>query len=142
MASSAAATRRGAATSIARSRRRRNASGCYAPTRTNSETLEAARGALEGRQVDVLFIDGDHAYDGVKRDYEMYGSLVRDGGVIAFHDIVPPNPKGPRPRDDFDLQGGEVSGVLGRAARATMLPNSSRTGTPAASGSGRSRVRR
>ena len=73
------------------------------------QTLEAARAALDGRQVDVLFIDGDHSYEGVKRDYEMYQSLVRHGGVIAFHDIVPPNPNGPTPRNDDDLQGGEVS---------------------------------
>lgn len=72
-------------------------------------TLELARAALEGREVDVLFIDGDHTYGGVKRDFEMYGRLVRDGGVIAFHDIVPPSPTGPRPRNDFALQGGEVS---------------------------------
>jgi predicted O-methyltransferase YrrM len=73
------------------------------------QTLETARTALAGREVDVLFIDGDHTYDGVKRDFEMYGPLVSNGGVIAFHDIVPPSPSGPRPRNDFDLQGGEVS---------------------------------
>jgi predicted O-methyltransferase YrrM len=38
--------------------------------------------------LDLLFIDGDHTYDGVSRDYELYAPLVRDGGVIAFHDIV------------------------------------------------------
>lgn len=36
---------------------------------------------------DFLFIDGDHSYEGVKRDYEMYSRLVRKGGLIAFHDI-------------------------------------------------------
>jgi predicted O-methyltransferase YrrM len=73
------------------------------------QTLEAARAALAGRHVDLLFIDGDHTYEGVKSDFEMYRSLVRPGGVIAFHDIVPPNPNGPTPRNDDDLQGGEVS---------------------------------
>lgn len=38
--------------------------------------------------VDFLFIDGDHTYDGVRRDWEMYGPLVRPGGLVAFHDIV------------------------------------------------------
>jgi hypothetical protein len=37
----------------------------------------------------VLFIDADHRYDGVRRDYELYSPLVRDGGLIAFHDIRP-----------------------------------------------------
>lgn len=44
--------------------------------------------ALGGREIDFLFIDGDHSYAGVKKDYEMYAPLVRAGGVIAFHDIV------------------------------------------------------
>lgn len=38
-------------------------------------------------KIDFLFIDGDHTYQGVKSDFEMYSSLVRPGGVIAFHDI-------------------------------------------------------
>jgi predicted O-methyltransferase YrrM len=42
---------------------------------------------LGGRQVDMLFIDGDHTFYGVKSDYEMYQRFVRDGGLIAFHDI-------------------------------------------------------
>jgi predicted O-methyltransferase YrrM len=36
---------------------------------------------------DFLFIDGDHSYDGVRRDFEMYGPLVEPGGLVAFHDI-------------------------------------------------------
>jgi len=32
-------------------------------------------------------IDGDHTYDGVKKDFEMYRPLVRKGGLVAFHDI-------------------------------------------------------
>jgi predicted O-methyltransferase YrrM len=40
------------------------------------------------RDVDILFIDGDHSRRGVEADYEMYKDLVRDGGVIAFHDSV------------------------------------------------------
>ncbi len=37
--------------------------------------------------LDFLFIDGDHSYEGVKRDFEMYGTLVKPKGLIAFHDI-------------------------------------------------------
>jgi predicted O-methyltransferase YrrM len=44
---------------------------------------------LDGRPLDFLFIDGDHSYAGVKQDFERYGPLVRSGGIIAFHDIVP-----------------------------------------------------
>lgn len=52
-------------------------------------TLERVREQLRGRDVDVLFVDGDHSADGVARDHEMYGPLVRPGGLIAFHDVVP-----------------------------------------------------
>jgi len=47
------------------------------------------RGLLAGRPVDFLFIDGDHSYAGVKADFEAYAPLVRPGGLIGFHDIVP-----------------------------------------------------
>ena len=46
---------------------------------------------LDGDPIDVLLIDGDHRYEGVKRDFETYAHLVRPGGLIAFHDIVPDN---------------------------------------------------
>jgi len=39
--------------------------------------------------VDFALIDGDHRYEGVRRDFELYSGLVRPGGWIAFHDIVP-----------------------------------------------------
>jgi len=38
-------------------------------------------------KIDFLFIDGDHSYEGVKKDYLKYSPLVREGGLIAFHDI-------------------------------------------------------
>jgi len=53
---------------------------------------EAIRGAMQrglnGDALDFLFIDGDHSYEGVKRDFEFYSPLVRPGGLIGFHDIV------------------------------------------------------
>lgn len=43
------------------------------------------------RGFDLLFIDGDHELEGVRRDVEMYGPLVRDGGLLALHDVTPFN---------------------------------------------------
>jgi cephalosporin hydroxylase len=43
--------------------------------------------------VDVLFIDGDHTYDGVSSDFRLYSPLVVPGGVIAVHDIVAHSPE-------------------------------------------------
>jgi predicted O-methyltransferase YrrM len=42
---------------------------------------------LNGRKIDALFIDGDHSYQGVRRDFWLYTPLVRAGGLIALHDI-------------------------------------------------------
>jgi predicted O-methyltransferase YrrM len=53
------------------------------------ETLDQLRAVLSGRAIDFLFIDGDHTYDGVRRDFEMYAPLVRRGCPIAFHDVLP-----------------------------------------------------
>jgi predicted O-methyltransferase YrrM len=50
-------------------------------------TLGMVETALEGCKLDFLFIDGDHTYDGVRKDFEMYCKLVRKGGLIALHDI-------------------------------------------------------
>lgn len=52
------------------------------------ETLANVEKILNGEKLDLLFIDGDHSYEGVKRDFEMYSPLVKKGGVIAFHDIA------------------------------------------------------
>ncbi|WP_435551979.1 class I SAM-dependent methyltransferase [Natrinema sp. CGMCC1.2065] len=43
---------------------------------------------LDGAPVDVLVIDADHSYEGVRRDYELYAPLVASDGLIALHDIV------------------------------------------------------
>ena len=51
-------------------------------------TLEQVKQLLGGEPIDFLFIDGDHTYEGVKQDWEMYSPLVRPGGLVAFHDIA------------------------------------------------------
>lgn len=52
-----------------------------------AEIKEQIKSILDGTQLDFLFIDGDHTYDGVKMDYEMYKEFVKPGGWIGFHDI-------------------------------------------------------
>jgi predicted O-methyltransferase YrrM len=53
------------------------------------DTLAEVTRLLAGRPVDFAFIDGDHTYEGVQADFSMYSRLVRPGGLIALHDIVP-----------------------------------------------------
>jgi predicted O-methyltransferase YrrM len=52
-------------------------------------TLDRLMAVLGRRPVDFLFIDGDHSFEGVKADFDTYSPLVRPGGVIALHDIIP-----------------------------------------------------
>ena len=44
------------------------------------------RNDIDGK-FDVIFIDGDHTYEGVKKDFELYSDLINKGGIICFHDI-------------------------------------------------------
>lgn len=57
----------------------------------NSSQLQSTKKEVEkllsGEELDFLFIDGDHRYEVVKQDFEMYSPLVRKGGKIALHDI-------------------------------------------------------
>jgi cephalosporin hydroxylase len=71
----------------------------------DEETIAEVQDILDGRRVDVLFVDGDHSYEGVRRDFEAYSPLVADDGIVAFHDIVPENPA---LKADVDLLPGQV----------------------------------
>ncbi len=50
-------------------------------------TVARLRRKLRGRRLDLLLIDGDHRWSGVRQDFMNYRELVRDSGLIAFHDI-------------------------------------------------------
>jgi predicted O-methyltransferase YrrM len=52
------------------------------------ETKQLLLRFLQSRKIDFLFIDGDHHYEAVKKDFELYSPLVRSGGIIGFHDVA------------------------------------------------------
>jgi len=64
----------------------------------DEETLNRLKAKLDGRAINLLFIDASHVYEDAKRDYEMYAPLVRN--IIAFHDVLhnDPGDKGARVR--------------------------------------------
>lgn len=52
------------------------------------------------RPIDLLFIDGDHSYDGVRRDWDLFVPYMAEFGVVVFHDTiwdVRPDPRWHRP---------------------------------------------
>lgn len=48
-------------------------------------TLKALKKRLNGRSINILFIDAAHTYKDVKKDYEMYSPLC--SGIVALHDV-------------------------------------------------------
>jgi len=54
-----------------------------------SSTHALIRKLVSPPGIDLLFVDGDHSESGVRRDFELYAPLLRAGGMIAFHDVVP-----------------------------------------------------
>lgn len=44
--------------------------------------------------VDMIFIDADHSYEAIRRDWADWTPKVRDGGIVALHDsrIAPNSP--------------------------------------------------
>ncbi len=68
-------------------RKRRQRIKLFREDSHNPKTFELVKNFLDGKMIDFLFIDGDHTYEGVKKDFEMYSCLVKKGGIIAFHDI-------------------------------------------------------
>jgi predicted O-methyltransferase YrrM len=37
--------------------------------------------------LDILFVDGDHTYEGTRDDFTNYVPMVRSGGLIICHDV-------------------------------------------------------
>jgi predicted O-methyltransferase YrrM len=43
-------------------------------------------------ELDFVFIDADHSYEGARRDHNKWGSKVRTGGYIIHHDMAANRP--------------------------------------------------
>src|SRR6056297_2782671 len=76
---------------------RKNTIKCFAQKKQKAILIEqdsASPLTIENIQrifpegLDFLFIDGDHSYEGVKKDFLNYSPFVVSGGFIGFHDIV------------------------------------------------------
>jgi cephalosporin hydroxylase len=74
----------------------------------DATTVQNVRRRLPEGRVDFLFIDGDHSYEGVRRDFELYSPLAAAGALVAFHDIVPSVPDGHGDPGDVPVFWGEI----------------------------------
>lgn len=63
--------------------------------------LDIANGWLKPPH--MVFIDGDHSYEGCKADIEAFFPLLLPGGILAVHDFLKgdlqPDPDGPHPKN-------------------------------------------
>lgn len=55
-------------------------------TPVNSSSEEAARDFDE--PIELLFLDANHTYEGVKRDWDLWVPKLVEGGVLAMHDTT------------------------------------------------------
>jgi MMP 1-O-methyltransferase len=58
-------------------------------------TSEEAAARIAG-PIELLFIDGDHSYEAVRRDAELWLPRLMDGGTVMFHDVATAAYTGPR----------------------------------------------
>jgi len=50
-----------------------------------SKSVDAAKDF--NQEIDFMFIDGDHSYEGVKADIDAWFPKLKSGGIIILHDI-------------------------------------------------------
>jgi predicted O-methyltransferase YrrM len=68
------------------------AAGCeLIQLRTDSTAAETVTAVAALGPFDFIFVDGGHTYDVAMADFTNYWPLLREGGLMAFHDIAYPD---------------------------------------------------
>ncbi len=58
------------------------------------KTSEDAARDWDGKPIELLWVDGEHEYEMVKLDFDLWSPYLIEGGIIAFHDTIRwPGPK-------------------------------------------------
>lgn len=55
---------------------------------THVTTTEEFAKKYSNRRYQYVYVDGDHSYEGVLKDYTLFWPKVDSGGFMAFHDVV------------------------------------------------------
>jgi len=61
---------------------------------------------LDGRPLDMAFIDGDHSYKGAMADLNRCAKRLRNGGLLLFHDFSNGHPGAKQALSEFYAAGG------------------------------------
>ena len=67
-----------------------------------------ARQALEHFRILTLMIDGDHSYEGAKKDWQLYAPMVEPGGCVIVDDYGNPDWPGVKKAVDEALASDEI----------------------------------
>ena len=70
-------------------------------------------------EVGLVFIDGDHRFGGVMRDFECWTTHLIEGGLMVLHDSIDPS-LGPSRVTELALTSGEYD-MIGVVSQATIL---------------------
>lgn len=60
---------------------------CIEGSSHNNQVKDKTEHLTRDKNIDFLYIDGDHSYESVKKDFDTYSSMVADGGIIGLHDV-------------------------------------------------------
>jgi predicted O-methyltransferase YrrM len=71
---------------IAKAEVAKSARGSVKWVRRTGADAAAEHAASKGPPVELMFIDGDHTYEGLRGDWEGWSPLIAPGGIVAMHD--------------------------------------------------------
>mmetsp|Transcript_22173 Transcript_22173/g.33839 ORF Transcript_22173/g.33839 Transcript_22173/m.33839 type:complete len:214 (-) Transcript_22173:216-857(-) len=78
----------------------------------NASSDVAAEALLDVDKFDVVFVDGDHSYEGIKKEIKTYSEMLKPGGVLMLNEYSPDSFVG-RAVADFVKRHKKASVVIG-----------------------------
>src|SRR5205823_301916 len=57
-------------------------------TTVRKRSVELTRADLPPGEFELVFLDGDHTYDAVSFEVRFFAPLIKEGGILAFHDAI------------------------------------------------------
>ena len=81
----------------------------------------AAAEQASQQNYNLIFIDGDHSYEGVKKDFELYSHLLEHGGYLVFDDYQAPSWPGVQQAVDESVLNSSLYEHIGASWRSIVF---------------------
>lgn len=95
-------------------------SGCYHVVRLINMSSEYIAPSWE-KDISLLWIDGDHTYKGVRRDFDCWVPFLRESAIVAFDDSLDPGAGPYRLIEELVAEGSFR--LVSQVGRITVLQN-------------------